>query len=101
MKRTVLAWVLFIGGLGLELAIDYLLRIYDGDIKTGGIPELLLFLITIALASIAVWLAFTATKPLGSRWKRLVVVAPQAVVGYVVYAFIAIYYVCSTGIDCF
>jgi hypothetical protein len=97
----VLAWIVFFGGFAMEIGIDYALRIRDGDVRTGGIPETLWFLIQIVLAAVALWLAFRATETLGSWWKRLLIVGLQAAIAFIPYAFIGINYVCGAGIDCF
>ena len=94
-----LAWAIFFGGFGAEMAIDHILRIQDGNIGTGGVPELLWFSIQIALAAAALWFAFTATKSIGALWKRILVVGAQAAVGFFLYVFIGLYYVVGTGID--
>lgn len=94
-----LAWSIFFVGFGVEIGVDHVLRIQDGNIRTGSIPEPLWFLIQIALAAGALWLAFTATETLRIWWKRLLVVGVQAAVGFALYAFISLYYVVGTGID--
>ena len=99
MKKTIIAWVVFVGGFAIEMAIDHVLRVQDGNVRTGGIPELLWFLIQIALAFSALWLAFTGTKPLIVLWKRLLVLGIQAGIAFFLYAFIGLYYVVGTGID--
>jgi hypothetical protein len=99
MKRAILAWTIFFGGFGAEMAIDHMLRILDGNVRTGGIPEPLWFFIQIALAAVALWLAFTATQTLGPLWRRLLAVGAQAAVGFFLYIFIGLYYVVGTGID--
>ena len=99
MKTTILAWLLFFGGFSIEMTIDHLLRIHDGNIRTGGIPELLWFAIQIILASIALWLAYKGTESLITMWKRLLVLGLQAGIGFMLYAFIGLYYVGGTGID--
>jgi len=81
------------------MVIDHILRIQDGNIRTGGIPELPWFFIQIALATAALWFAFTATKLIGALWKRILVVGAQAAVGFFLYVFIGLYYVVGTGID--
>ena len=81
------------------MGIDHLLRIQDGNIRTGGIPELLWSLIQIALAVVALSIAYIATKPLHVFWKRAVMVGVQAIVGFLIYVFVGLYYVVATGID--
>ena len=99
MKKTLSAWFIFFGGFMLEIFIDHLLRIQDQNISTGGIPELIWFLIQIMLAILALWLAFVATKPLVALWKRLLVLGLQASIGFIIYVFIGLNYIVGTGID--
>ena len=99
MKKTILGWLIYFCGFAFAMALDHLLRIQDGNIRTGGIPEPLWFLIQIALGVFAIWLLFVATKPLITLWKRLLVVGLQASIGYIITVFIALYYVVGTGID--
>jgi len=87
--------------MALWMAVDYLLRVQDGDVRTGGIPTELSALVHIALAVGALWLAFRGTKPVWVWWKRFLIVAVQAVFGFVLYAVVGINYVCRAGIDCF
>ena len=99
MKITIIAWVVFFGGFSLEMAIDRWLRIQDENIRTGGIPEPLWFLIQIMLAILALWLAFMATKQIATLWKRLLVLALQAGVGFILYAYMGLNYIVGAGID--
>ncbi len=87
-------------GVGLLDAADYLLRVSGGDIKTGGVPDVLGGMLLILLGAVSLWLLYQAVRHI-RLWKRLALVAGQAVVGYVLAAVIGIYYVCVTGIDCF
>ncbi len=94
------SWLLFGSGLALLGWIDWTMRMRDGHMHDGGIPEPLQHAVVIALGVIASASTFRGT----SGWRieaRLVLVAMQAFVGFWVYAFAAIAYVCSTGIDCF
>ena len=99
MRRTILAWLIFFGGFAVEMGIDHILRIQDGNVRTGGIPEPLWFLIQIVLAVAALQMAYGATKSLQVFWKRALVVGIQAVVGFFLSVFISLYYVVGTGID--
>ena len=99
MKKTIIAWFIFFGGFALEISVDYLLRIQDENIRTGGIPELLWFIIQIILAISALWLAFLATKPLVIIWRRLLVLGLQAGIGFIIYVVIGLNYIVGTGID--
>jgi len=99
MKRTILAWIIFFCGFAVEMAADHMLRIQDGDVQTGGIPEPLWFVIQLALSMVALWLAFTATQTVATPWKRALLLSAQAAAGFLLYAFIGLYYVVGTGID--
>jgi len=37
MLSTLIAWVVFLGGFGIEVGIDRFLRMRDGDVTTGGL----------------------------------------------------------------
>jgi hypothetical protein len=100
MRRIALAWIVWLGGFGLLAAMDYLLRVGDGDIKTGGVPDVVGGLLLIFLGAVSLSLLYQATRHI-SLWKRLALVSLQAVVGYSLAAVMGIYYVCGTGIDCF
>jgi hypothetical protein len=99
MKKTITAWIIYLGGFAIVMAIDHFLRIQDGNIRTGGIPEALWFLIQITLGVVALRLLFTATKPIITLWKRLLIVGVQAIVCYIITVFLSLYYVVGTGID--
>jgi hypothetical protein len=99
MLRTLVAWLVFLGGFGVEVGVDRFLRMRDGDVTTGGIPETLWFAIPIVLAVAAASFAWQGTRPLQAIWKRLAVVSVQLVVGFVIYAFACLWYVVGSGID--
>jgi hypothetical protein len=95
-----LAWIVWLGGFGLLAAVDYLLRVGDGDIKTGGVPDMVAGVLLILLGAVSLPLLYQAMRHI-KLWKRLALLSLQAVVGYSLAAVMGIYYVCSTGIDCF
>lgn len=99
IKLTIIAWLVFFAGLGVEMLVDYLLRSQDGNIRTGGIPETLWFLMQIFLGAVSVWLAFLGTSSLVRLWKRLLVLAVELLVGFAVYIFMVLFYVVGMGID--
>jgi hypothetical protein len=99
MCRTIFAWVLFLGGFGIEIGIDRHLRMRDGDVHTGGIPEPLWFFIPIVLAFISAVMAWQGTRSLQGLWKRTVILTFQLLIGFLLYAFIGLWYVVGTGID--
>lgn len=101
MKLTVIAWVVFFLGFLSEILLDYLMRSHDGNIGTGGLPVEVWFLIQTVLAAIALLLAYKATKPIQNIWIRVLSVIAQGIVGFGIYLFIGLSYICGVGIDCF
>jgi hypothetical protein len=99
MLPTLIAWLVFLGGFGIEIGVDRFLRMRDGDVTTGGIPELLWFAIPIVLGVVAAFLAWNGTRQLHAVWKRLAVFSVQLLVGFVIYAAICFWYVVGSGID--
>jgi hypothetical protein len=99
MQQTIIAWFVFFGGFAAEMGVDHILRIQDEDIRTGGIPEPLWFLIQIVLAALALWFAYRGTAPFRVFWKRALVVSVQATIGFFLYVWVGLYYVVGTGID--
>ena len=100
MRRVALAWLVWLGGVGALALLDYVLRSSDGDIKTGGVPDLLGGVLLVLLGAVSLWLLYQAMRNI-VFWKRLALVGVQAVVGYSLGVVIGLSYVCGTGIDCF
>lgn len=100
MKNALMAWVVFLSGILSAILVDYLMRSYDGNIKTGGLPELVWFFIQIAIAAFSLFLAFKATKPIRMLWVRILCVVAQSIVAFGMYLFIGLSYICNAGIDC-
>ncbi|MCB1228560.1 MAG: hypothetical protein KDK99_22340 [Verrucomicrobiales bacterium] len=99
MLRTVIAWLVFLGGFGVAIGTDRFLRMRDGDVTAGGIPESLWFAIPIVLALVGAFLAWQGTGRLHATWKRIAVFLAQLVVGFVIYAMVVLWYVVGSGID--
>lgn len=99
MKRILLAWLIFIGGFLLEVAIDYALRMQDGEIRTSVLSEPLWFLIQWVFAAIAIWLLYTGTNGIHPQWKRLIIVSTHAAFAFFIYLVIGFYYIVGMGID--
>jgi hypothetical protein len=100
LMSIAVSWWLFGSGLVLLGWADWSLRMRDGHMHDGGIPEWVQHALVLALGLLASALSFRGT----SGWRmeaRLVLVAMQAFVGFWVYVFAAVAYVCGTGIDCF
>lgn len=98
MKSTSIGWLLFFGGFGLELIIDHLMRLRDGDVTNGGLPSSLWNGIQLMLLIGAVALLYRGAKPLG-RVVGAVAILLQLMVGYVLYNLAFLWYVVETGID--
>ncbi len=96
---TIVAWVLFFGGFGIEASIDHCLRMRDGNVTTGGIPEPLWFGMQILLGITSAWLAWIATETLRTTWRRAALVSVQLIVGFLIYAALGLAYVVGSGID--
>jgi len=96
----VLAWLVWLGGLGALVLVDYVLRVSDGDIKTGGVPDLLGGTLLVLLGGVSLWLLHQAMRNI-LLWRRLALLGVQAAVGYALAVVIGITYVCGAGIDCF
>jgi hypothetical protein len=57
MRRTLAAWLIFFGGLGALIGVDWYLRMRDGEIRTGGFPEPLLVVAQLLLVLGCAWIA--------------------------------------------
>jgi uncharacterized membrane protein YeiB len=100
MRRIALAWIVWLGGVGLLVGVDYGLRVSDGDIRTGGVPDLAGGAVLISLGAVSLWLLYQALRHI-KLWKCLALIGVQAFIGYSLAAVMGIYYVCNAGIDCF
>ena len=99
MHRTLLAWLLYFGLLGIELFIDYQLRMQDGNVRTGGIPEMLLFALFWIQAFAAAILLWQGTRELNALWKRFSFFGLQVGLGFIAHVAIGLWYVVGHGID--
>ncbi len=67
--KSFFPWIVFFGGLSIEIIIDYILRIEDCNVRTGGFPEQIWFAIQIFLAIVSLIYAYTVTnktfRPIG------------------------------------
>lgn len=92
------AWALFIGVLLALLGVDYGLRMSHGDVKTGGLHDLVaigLFMAGSAVALVLVWRSTTAMK----GWARALIIVVCAAMGFILFAAIGLVYTVKTGID--
>jgi hypothetical protein len=92
-------WVLFFGGYGALIACDYRLRMRDGEISGGGVPEMLWFAVQWVLAAGAAWLVWCGARQWKRRWVSIGELSAHAGAGFLVYLWIGLWYVTGTGID--
>jgi len=97
--KSFFPWLVFFGGLSLEILIDYILRMQDSDIRTGGIPENVWFYIQIFLAIVSVIYAYIVTNKTFRPLVRIGIVSLQLTLGFLLYLFVLLFYVLGTGID--
>ena len=98
---TVVAWTIFVGGMAILIATDALIRHRAGTFGQSGFPtpDLIWFGIPIVLAMTAFVVLWRSTSGMRYLWLRLVVVAAQMFVGFVLYIIVVGWYVIGTGID--
>lgn len=93
------AWCSFFAGLTILLLIDHLLRIQDGHVEDGGLPEIVYYGVPTLLGFVSLWFLTLAAR----KYKHLVIglleVSGHLAMGFVIYAFVLLYYVVGTGID--
>ncbi len=98
-KKTIIAWMSLIGGISIVFAVDYSLRIMDGNKYDGGITETVFFILQVALLVFFVWLLFQGSKFLVSLWQRLLFVAIQIPISIVLYFVMLLFYLAISGVD--
>ena len=98
-KITIFAWALFFLGLGVELAIDYALRMQDGNPRTGGLSPATYYITQIILFLCAFFLSVKGTRSMKKWFSRVIVVSIQVAIGSVLYLWALYSYVLNAGID--
>jgi hypothetical protein len=98
---TVIAWTIFVGGLGILITSDALIRHRAGEFGHSGLPtpDVIWFGVPILLAMLAIVVLWRSTIGFRHLWLRFIVVAAQMFVGFVLYMMIMLWYVIGTGID--
>lgn len=96
---VVLAWVIFVVGLFALIALDRWLRLADGDIQTGGMPEFVWFGSHLAVSIISLYTLAKVTWREGGRLFRSVFIGVNALVGFCFYLYLMLWYVTGSGID--
>jgi hypothetical protein len=97
--KSFFPWLVFFGGLSIEILIDYIWRMQDSNIRTGGIPEHVWFYIQICFAVVSAIYAYIITNKAFNPLVRIGIVSLQLAVGFLLYLFIVLFYVLGTGID--
>jgi hypothetical protein len=101
MKLAAIAWIIFIGGMAALIAGDALVRFRAGTFGQSGLPtpDVIWFGAPAILATVAVGLLWRSTVSMRYVWQRVLVVAAQMLVGFIVYMLVVFWYVIGTGID--
>jgi hypothetical protein len=99
MKKSIIGWAIWLLGIVLIFAADYALRVLNNDMYAGGIPVEIQVALSVVIALPALWFFYLGVKE-RKAWVKIVAVGAQAYVGFWVYAFLGLYYVCTAGIDC-
>src|SRR5690242_14042011 len=101
MRRTFTAWLLLLGGLGIEIAVDRYLRIHGRDFTGGGIttgmPKEFWYGIQMLLALGAAVLAWLGTAGFSAIWKRLIIISVEMAVGFALYILVVVWYQEASG----
>lgn len=92
-------WGIFFVGFGALIACDYALRIRDGDVKSGGLPEMLWFAVQWLLAVPSAGLIWRGTRTRQLRVAAFGELAVHVAVGFVLYLWISLSYLTEAGID--
>ena len=95
----VTAWLMFFGGLAVLLAIDHALRIRDGVVQSGGIPEVVYYGVPVILGLLATGCLWRAVRKNQKMAWGILEATGHLVVGFMLYAIALLYYVTGTGID--
>ena len=99
MKKTILAWALWIIGIAMILGYDYLSRMADGYIHSGAVADETMTMLLMGLASCLALVLYQGTEkyPL---YIRISLVLAQLAAGYLVLAGASVGYMCGSGIGC-
>jgi len=99
MTKSIIEWFIWIFGTFSLFLIDYFIRINDGNIRTGGINENLLSALIYSVGLVSVWFLYMGVRK-KAIWFKIIVITTQVVIGYFLFIWVLLYYVCTVGIDC-
>jgi hypothetical protein len=96
---TIVPVAVFCLSLLLVITIDRSLRLIDGNIRTGGMPETVWFASHGLCALLPAVLMVCALRNLKSLWGRITLAIITIVSSLILYIFIVLHYITSSGID--
>jgi len=101
MRLIALAWIQFFVGLAVLFSCDYYVRWRFGWLGNTGTPtpDVIMFGVPLLLGFVAILLLWSGTKNVDRLWLRLAIITAQAIIGFVIYLIMALWYVVDTGID--
>ena len=104
-KRTILVrgvivpLGVFVLSLLVVVAIDRYLRLSNGDIRTGGLPETVWFAAHVACVLVPFGLLLPVVRRVESKWAKLSLIGSDLLIGWLVYIVIVFSYITGSGID--
>ncbi|MCR6654665.1 MAG: hypothetical protein NVV63_02390 [Opitutus sp.] len=99
LRGVVVPVTVFAVSLLAVVALDRHLRLRDGEIRTGGLPEIVWFGAHALCALIPLALVIAVVRRLESVWAKISLIAATLVIGWLLYIYILLHYVTGSGID--
>lgn len=93
------AWLVFFAGLAALVFCDYYLRMRDGEIWNGGIPDMLNIGAVLLLGCMSVCLLWHVVRKRENRILGILEIAGHIIAGYVLMYVTMFCYILGTGID--
>lgn len=93
------AWIVFLGGLTIIILTDYYMRMSDGKIRDGGVPDAIACGAMLILGCLVVCLLWRAAKKYKHRVLEIFEIIGHIAIGYAILFIILLYYTLATGID--
>ena len=98
-RLTIIAWSIFFFGLGIELSVDYTLRMRDGDMHTGGFSPTIYYGVQTVLFLSALFIGVRGVSKFKKHIIQAFVLSVQIAFGFILYILILFTYVLGAGID--
>jgi hypothetical protein len=99
MKRAIRSWIIILTSFFVVSIIDYLLRISDGAISTGGLSTGLFWFCVLLPTSYAFWLLLKERNKTPKPYVQLFFILLYAVMAFIIFAVLSYLYVIVSGID--